>query len=107
MLIAAAVHDVGADGLRIGGAELTPAAADRRERAGVLLAQAADRLAGFAPALRRDGAGIDNDEIDRVSLCGGLKALLLQERLHGLRLVLVDLAAESGYNVTHNFHSKR
>ena len=107
VLIAAAVHDVGADGLRVGGAELAPAAADSRERAGVLLAQAADRLAGFAPALRRDGAGIDDDEIDRLPLRCGLKALLLQEGLHGLRLVLVDLAAESGYNVTHNCHSKR
>ena len=73
----------------------------------MLLAQAADRLAGFAPALRRDGAGIDDDEIDRLPLGGRQKALLLQERLDGLRLVLVDLAAESGYNVSHNFHSKK
>ena len=107
VLIAAAVHDVGADGLRVLGAQLAPAAADGGQRAGVLLAQAADRLAGFAPALRRDGAGIDDDEIDRIALRGRLKALLLQEGFDGLRLVLVDLAAESGYNVSHNFHSKR
>ena len=107
VLIAAAMHDVGADGLRVFGAELAPAAADSRQCAGMLLAQTADRLAGFAPALRRDGAGVDDDEIDRLPVGCGLKALRLQEGLYGLRLVLVDLTAESGYNVSHNFHSKR
>ena len=106
LLAAAAVHHVCADGRRVLRAELRPAAAHSAQRLRVLLAQLADHLARFAPALRRDGAGVDNDQVDRLAVCRGREAVRVQERFDRLRFILVDLAAEGGYNVVHKNISK-
>ena len=63
--------------------------------------QAADELAGFASALRRDGAGVDDHRVGKLAGRRRLMAVLVEYSLHGLRLILVDLTAESGYNVFH------
>ena len=66
-----------------------------------LVAQAADELAGFAPALGSDGAGIDDDGVGKLAGGGAFMPTLMQYGLHRLRLILVDLTAESGYNILH------
>ena len=101
LLAAAAVHDIGADGGGILGAELRPAAAHGTQCLRVLLAQLADHLARLAPAFRRDCTGIDDDQIDRVTLPCGRKSMRVQQRFDRLRFILVDLAAECGYNIVH------
>ena len=106
LLAAAAVHDIGADGGGILGAELRPAAAHGAQCLRVLLAQLADHLARLAPAFRRDGAGIDDDQVDRVTLPCGRKSVRVQQRFDRLRFILVDLAAEGGYNIVHKNISK-
>ena len=106
LLAAAAVHDVSADGGGILGAELRPAAAHGTQCLRVLLAQLADHLARLAPAFRRDGTGIDDDQIDRVTLPCGRKSMRVQQRFDRLRFILVDLAAEGGYNIVHKNISK-
>ena len=106
LLATAAVHDIGADGGCVLGAELRPAAAHGAQCLRVLLAQLADHLARLAPAFRRDGAGIDDDQVDRVSLPCGRKSVRVQQRFDRLRFILVDLAAEGGYNIVHKNISK-
>ena len=106
LLAAAAVHDIGADGGGVLGAELRPAAAHGTQCLRVLLAQLADHLARLAPAFRRDGAGIDDDQVDRISLPCGRKSVRVQQRFDRLRFILVDLAAEGGYNIVHKNISK-
>ena len=106
LLAAAAVHHVGTDGRRVLRAELRPAAAHGAQRLRVFLAQFADHLARLAPALRRDGAGVDDDQVDRFAVRRGRKAVRVQERFDRLRFILVDLAAEGGYNVVHKNISK-
>ena len=69
----------------------------------MLLAQLADHLARLAPALRRDGAGVDDDQIDWLTVRCGREAVRVQERFDCLRFILVDLTAESGYNIFHRF----
>ena len=101
LLAAAAVHDIGADGGGILGAELRPAAAHGTQCLRVLLAQLADHLARLAPAFCRDCTGIDDDQIDRVTLPCGRKSMRVQQRFDRLRFILVDLAAEGGYNIVH------
>ena len=82
-------------------AELGVAAGDGHHGPGILIPQAADGLAGLAPGLGRDGAGVDDDRIGELAWRGALMSVGAEHGLHGLRLVLVDLAAESGYNVLH------
>ena len=106
LLAAAAMYHVGADGRRVLRAELRPAAAHGAQRLRVLLAQLADHLARLAPALRRDGAGVDDDQIDRLTVRCGREAVRVQERFDCLRFILVDLAAEGGYNIVHKNISK-
>ena len=90
-----------AEALRLVRLQLGVAPAHRQHRAGVLVSEAAYRLAGLAPALGRDGAGVDDDRVRALAGGGVLMPVLHQKRLHRLRLVLVDLAAKSGYNVFH------
>ena len=106
LLAAAAMYHVGADGRRVLRTELRPAAAHGAQRLRVLLAQLADHLARLAPALRRDGAGVDDDQIDRLTVRCGREAVRVQERFDCLRFILVDLAAEGGYNIVHKNISK-
>ena len=106
LLAATAVHHIGTDGRRGLRAELRPAAAHSAQRLRVFLAQLADHLARLAPAFRRDCTGIDDDQIDRVSLPCGRKSVRVQQRFDRLRFILVDLAAEGGYNVVHKNISK-
>ena len=106
LLAAAAMYHVGADGRRVLRAELRPAAAHGAQRLRVLLAQLADHLARLAPAFRRDCTGIDDDQIDRVTLPCGRKSMRVQQRFDRLRFILVDLAAEGGYNIVHKNISK-
>ena len=81
--------------------DLGVAAAHSQHRAGVFVAQAADGLAGFAPAFGGDGAGVDDHGVGDLPRHRTLKAALIEKTLHGLGLILVDLAAESGYNILH------
>ena len=99
--VSGAEKHAGADLLGVLGAQLGVAAADRHHRAGVFVPQAADGLAGFAPALGGDGAGVDDHRVRHLAGGGGQMPVLLEPGLHGLGLKLVDLAAESGYNVSH------
>ena len=61
------------DGVRV---KLRIAAADSDDRAGVLVAQSADGLARFAPALGSDGAGVDDDGVGNLAGGGRLVAVL-------------------------------
>ena len=83
------------------GVGLRPAAAHRADRARVLPGQASERLAGLTSALGGDGAGVDDDAVGALATGRRLMPALLQHGLHGLGLVLVDLAAECVYNVFH------
>ena len=105
--VAAAPDHVRAQGLGGVRVRLRPAAADGALGVGVALHEVAERLAGFAPALRRDGAGVDDDDVGFGVLGGGFVSALAQQRLHGLGLVLVDLAAECVYNVFHDLIPRR
>ena len=70
---------------------------------GVFLLEPAYHLAGFAPALGGHGAGVYYHGIRKLAGYGGLMPVLLQKTFHRLRLILVDLTAESGYNIFHRF----
>ena len=96
-----AEDDLRAEAFRLARLKLGIAAAHGQHRAGVLVAQAADELAGFAPALGSDGAGIDDDGVGKLAVGGAFMPALMQYGLHRLRLILVDLTAESGYNILH------
>ena len=61
------------DGVRV---KLRIAAADSDDRAGVLVAQSADGLARFAPALGSDGTGVDDDGVGNLAGGGRLVAVL-------------------------------
>ena len=93
LLNAAAPDDVRAQGLGRVRLHLRPAAADGARRAGIVLHEPPQRLAGFPPALRRHGAAVHDDEFGALPLPRRLMAALAQEGLHGLGLILVDLAA--------------
>ena len=84
-----------------GGVHLAPAAAERRERIGVFAPETAHGLARLARAFGCDGAGIDDHGVRALPFGARRVAVALEKLLHRLGLVLVDLAAESGYNVLH------
>ncbi len=80
---------------------LRPAAAHGADRPGVFAHQPPQRLAGLAPALGRDGAGVDDYAVRRLAVLRGAVPPSGQYGLHGLRFILVDLAAQGVYNVLH------
>ena len=96
-----AEDDARADLLGLVRLKLRVAAAHGEHRSGIFVAQAADRLAGFAPALGRDGAGVDDHRVGDLARGGGPVPVAEEDALHGLGLILVDLAAESRYNIDH------
>ena len=63
-------------------------------------------LPGFFIADGGDGAGVDDVGVRRGLKVHQRVATPLKLLLHGLRLVLVDLAAEGGYNIVHKNISK-
>ena len=103
-VVVRAEDHIRADGSVLLGAELGVTARHADDSAGVFVAQAADGLAGLAPAFGRDGAGVDQHGVRDLAGDGGFVPVRLQQRFHGLGLILVDLAAESGYNVFHQNH---
>ena len=87
------------------GAQLRIAAEHGGDSAGVFLAQTVDGLTRLAPCLGRDGACIDDDGVGYLSLDAGLMAARNEQRLYRLSFILVDLAAESVYNIFHEIIS--
>ena len=85
------------------GLYLRIAPAYRDDGSGVLLLEPAYHLAGFAPALGGHGAGVYYHGVGKLAGYGGLMPMLLQKTFHRLSLILVDLTAESGYNIFHRF----
>ena len=98
--VPAAEDHAGPQGLRVLRAELAVAAADRGHGPGVLRQQPPEGLAGFAPALGGDGAGVDDHRVG-VPRPGGCVSVGGQQGLHGLGLELVDLAAQRLDRVFH------
>ena len=54
----------------------------------------------YVPETTKDAA-VYNNGIGLFTSCAAFVTVALQYALHGLRLVLVDLAAQSGYNILH------
>ena len=96
------IHPQGLHRLRIG---LGVAAAHRHHRVGGALAGLPDHLAGFLVAHRRDGAGVDHIGVRRPVKGHQGVAPAGELRLHRLRLVLVDLAAQGVDSNSHVFSS--
>ena len=76
------------------GESLGHAAGEHRDRAGVVLLGAAQRLAHLVVALGGDGAGVDHHHAGGLVRGGLGKAGGQQGLQHGLGLVLIDLAAK-------------
>ena len=98
--VAAAENDVRAERGGLLRLDLGEATADGGDRAGVFGEQPPHGLARLAPALRRNGAGVDDHGVG-VARVGRRVAVGEQNRLHRLRLKLVDLAAQRCKNVFH------
>ena len=98
---AAAGHDVHAESFDLPGADLCIAAAHADDGLRVLAAQAADEGAVLAVGDRRHGAGIDEIGIAVVGIRAADVAKGQKLLLHGLRFILIDLAAK---RITLKFH---
>ena len=92
--LAGAADEVDAETLGLVGVGLDIAAAGGDDRAGIAPLGAADHLAGLLVADGGDGAGVDDIGVGRVLKRDERMAAARQLLLHGLRLILVDLAAE-------------
>ena len=66
--------------------------------------EAAQQLPGLAPAFGGDGAGVHDHGVGQLPGGAGPVPVLLEPGLHGLGFKLVDLAAESGYNLCHGLY---
>ena len=99
--VGCAKDDLCADFLGLLGAYLRIAAADGYDAAGVFVSETADGLAGFSATFGSDGTGVDNDNVCKLTGCCRVKTTLLQNALHGLCFILVDLTAKSRYNIFH------
>ena len=82
------------------------AAAHRHHSMGGAAAGLADHLAGLLVAHRRDGAGVDDVGVGLPVKGGQGVAPAGELRLHGLGLVLVDLAAQGIDSNSHGFSSR-
>ena len=89
-----AAHKVDAQRRHLVGMGLGIAAAGRHDGVGVHFFSPTDHLAGFFVTDGGDGAGVDDIGIRRLLKRHQLVSLRRKLLLHGLGLVLVDLAAE-------------
>ena len=79
---------------RLSGGKARRAACQHNARAGRIAAQTGDGMTGIAFSARRDGAGVDADDVSRAGIVAFRAAPRDPCLAQSLRLVLVDFTAE-------------